>query len=182
MRYGDIYLITGNLDKLKEAERILGRVIKNVKIDLDELQGLDCNKISEHKVLQAWEKVKKPLFVWDQSLYISCLNGFPGPLIKWFWMTVTLDKICQIAHFFGDTKIKASTTLTFYNGKGIRHFTGEARGTIPKKPLGDGGFGWDPIFIPDGSDQTYAQMSPQDKLFHTMNNDAFAKLSKYLKL
>ena len=72
----DIYLITGNKNKLREAEQILKIKLKNVDLDLDEIQELDSDKIAEHKVKQAWELIKKPLFVSDQSLYIHCLNPF----------------------------------------------------------------------------------------------------------
>ena len=86
----ELYLVTGNKDKLREAQQILGEQIKNIDIDLEEIQELDSDKVSEHKAKLAWEKVKRPLITWENALYISCLNDFPGPLIKWFWKTVGL--------------------------------------------------------------------------------------------
>src|SRR3989338_8813147 len=103
----DITLITSNKDKLREAEQILGIKLKNVDLELDEIQELDAKKIAEHKVRQAFSSINKPVFVWDQSIYIDCLNGFPGPLIKWFWTQVGLKKICEIANYFSNHKIRA---------------------------------------------------------------------------
>ena len=177
----DIYLITGNKNKLREAEQILKVKLKNVDLDLDEIQELDSDKIVEHKVKQAWTLIKKPLFVWDQSLYIHCLNDFPGPLIKWFWTKVTLEKICQIANFFDDHKIYTKTTLTYYDGKNMRHFYGVVHGTIPTQQRGTNGFAWDPIFIPEGYDKTFAEMTAEEKNAISMHKIALEKLRDYLK-
>lgn len=176
----DVYLITGNKNKLKEAGQILGIKLKNIELDLDEIQALDSDKISENKVRQAWDKIKKPLFVWDQSLYIHCLNGFPGPLVKWFWETVTLEKICKIAKLFDDNKIYTKTAITFYDGNEIRHFYGIVKGRIPSMPRGKNGFAWDPIFIPDGFDKTFAEMSAEEKNAVSMHRIALEKLRHFL--
>jgi XTP/dITP diphosphohydrolase len=177
----DVYLITGNKNKLREAEQILNMKLKNVELDLDELQGLDSDKIAEAKAKQAWESVHEPLFIWDLSLYIHCLNDFPGPLIKWFWEAVTLDKICLIAKLLKDDKIYAKTTLTFYDGKEMRHFYGVVNGRIPEKPTGTNGYAWDPIFIPDGFDKTFAQMTAEEKNLISMHKIALEKLDGFLK-
>ena len=177
----DIYLITGNKNKLREAEQILGITLKNVALDLDEIQELDSEKIAEHKVTQAWELIKKPLFVWDQSVYIHCLNDFPGPLIKWFWTKVTLEKICQIANFFDDHAIYTKTMLTYYEGKEIRHFYGTVHGTIPTQPRGTLGFAWDPIFVPEGYAKTFAEMTAEEKNAISMHKIALEKLRDFIK-
>ncbi len=177
----EIYLITGNKDKLREAEQILNTKLKHIDLDLEEIQELDSDKISENKARKAWEKVGKPLFVWDQALYIHCLNDFPGPLVKWFWEKVTLDRICKIADALDDDKIYTKTTLTFYDGKEMRHFYGIVRGRIPKTPRGKKGFGWDPIFIPEGFEATFAEMTPEEKNAISMHRIALEQLRDFLK-
>ena len=156
----DITLITSNKDKLREAEEILGIKLKTVDLELDEIQELDAKKIATHKVQQAFAAINKPVFVWDQSIYIDCLNGFPGPLIKWFWQQVTLEKICEIANFYKNPVISTETLLTYHDGQEIHTFVGKSLGQIPKKPRGEKGWGWDPIFIPEGFTTTYAEMEP----------------------
>jgi non-canonical purine NTP pyrophosphatase (RdgB/HAM1 family) len=125
--------------------------------------------------------VRKPLFVWDQSLYIHCLNDFPGPLVKWFWERVTLERICEIANCFRDYKISAKTTLTFYDGKEMRHFYGIVKGRIPGCPRGGNGFAWDPIFIPEGSDKTFADMTSEEKNAISMHRIALEQLREFLE-
>jgi len=176
----DIYFVTGNLNKLREAGQILEFEPKSVKLDLDEIQGLDTDKIAEHKAKQAWEEIKKPLVIWDQSLFINCLNDFPGPLIKWFWEKVTLEKICQVANFLNNRKIYTRTTLTYYDGVQMKHFYGEVYGKIPLEPKGTNGFAWDPIFIPEGYDKTFAEMTAEEKNAISMHRIALEKLRDYL--
>jgi non-canonical purine NTP pyrophosphatase (RdgB/HAM1 family) len=175
------YFITGNKGKLAEIERILGFPVKHIELDLDELQEMDERKIVEHKVRQAWEKIEKPVIVWDGSVYLSCLNGFPGPLIKWFWQTVSLEKVCKLAALMKDNKVKAKTTLAFFDGENIQYFEAEEWGTIPNSPRGEGGFGWDSIFVPDGSQKTFAEMESDNPLLHLFNNQVFTQLNHYLQ-
>ncbi|MBW3003270.1 non-canonical purine NTP pyrophosphatase [Candidatus Woesearchaeota archaeon] len=176
----DLYLVTGNKNKLREAEHILGIKLKNIDIDLHEIQELDPEKIAEHKVKQAYNIVKQPLFVWDQSINIECLNGFPGPLIKWFWTRVTLKKICEIANFYKNNKVSASTVLTYYDGKTLKHFYGEIKGTIPDQPTGEKGWGWDPIFVPEGHDKTYAEFLPEEVVKLRSHRIAIERLKDFL--
>ncbi len=177
----DIYLITGNENKLREAEQILGIKLKSLDLGLDEIQELDSDKVAEHKVRQARGILRDPLFIWDQSLYIHCLNDFPGPLVKWFWTQVTLEKICEIANYFNDHKVYTKTTLTYYEDETVKHFYGVVHGTIPQEPRGANGFAWDPIFIPEGHDRTFAEMTPEEKNAISMHRVALEKLRDYLK-
>lgn len=172
--------LTGNQNKIREARKILGIDIKHHNLDLDELQELDPFLISDHKVKQGWEAIQEPLFVMDQSIYIDCLNGFPGPLIKWFWEQVTLEKICEIAQFYNNPKIYTETLVTLYDGKAVQHFTGRIDGTIPPTPRGDKGWGWDPIFIPEGQTLTYSEIEPEEVLGMRSHKIALEKLRDYL--
>jgi non-canonical purine NTP pyrophosphatase (RdgB/HAM1 family) len=176
----NVCFITGNPHKIREAEQILNTKLRVENIDLDEIQEIDAFRVSEQKAMQAFELLKKPVVVWDQSLYIDCLNGFPGPLVKWFWKTVTLEKICEIAHKLQDKNISAITMLTYYDGKIMEHFVGEIKGKIPSKPRGKKGFAWDPVFIPDGDDKTFAEMTSEEKNSISMHRIALKKLKRFL--
>ena len=176
----DIIFVTGNKHKISDAQKILGFKLNHKDIDLDEIQELDSDKVSNHKVLQAYTIVKQPVVVFDQSIYISCLNDFPGPLIKWFWKIVTLEKICEIANHFNNHKISTKTTITYYDGKEIRHFYGIIKGLIPSEPKGESGFGWDPIFIPEGYDKSFAEISNEEKNKISHYRLALEELRKFL--
>ena len=149
---------------------------------MDELQELDPIKIADHKARQAWNKIQKPVVVWDTSVYIDCLNGFPGPLIKWFWQQVTLERICEIAKMFNNQKIYNETILTYFDGKEIQHFMGKYNGTIPNEPRGEYGWGWDKIFIPEGQDKTGAELLPEEVVNFRSHRIALEKLKDWFKI
>lgn len=175
-----LHLITGNKDKLREAERILGMQLVSTHVELVEIQDRDPMKIAEHKVREAWNIVKEPVFVWDQAVYIDCLNDFPGPFIKWFWEQVTLEKICQIANFYNNDKIATETALAYFDGNTVKIFTARTEGTMPQAPRGEKGWGWDPIFIPQGGTKTYAEMDEEEVLQFRTHRVTLEKLKNYL--
>lgn len=174
------HFITGNKDKLREVEAILGLKVSHTNIDLDEIQSMNPHIVAKHKVLHAWEVVGEPVFVLDQSIYIGCLNGFPGPLIKWFWTEVGLEKICDIVRHYEDKSIYAESIVTYYDGEEVRYFSGTVQGNIPDKPRGDKGWGWDPIFIPDGYDKTNAEFEPEQVLDLRSHKVALEKFRDFL--
>ncbi len=174
-----ICFITGNEDKLRVAESILGFMPDHKKIDLDEIQGVNPDSIAEHKARHAWDSIKQPV-TWDVSLHIDCLHGFPGPLVRWFWEEVGGEKICAIARLFNDQRIQAQTILTLFDGVRCTHFHGVVSGQIPPSPRGTNGFAWDPIFVPEGHIQTFAEMTPEEKNLASPHIIALQKLRDYL--
>src|SRR5262245_50066420 len=174
-------LVSGNLDKVRVVEAVVGHPIDQVELDLDEIQELDQEKISEHKARQAWELVRRPLVVWDMAVYIECLNGFPGPLIKWFWQQVGLERICEIAHLLNNDRMRVVSYLTYVDESRLVHFTGEIRGTVAPVPRGTRGFGWDAIFIEDGYDKTSAELKEADPTYHLIRREVFRDLESYLE-
>ena len=176
----DIVFITGNENKIKEARELLGINVGHEKIDLDEIQSLDPKVVISHKLDQAYDLLKKPVFVEDVSLELSALNGFPGPLIKFFLNSLGRQKICDIVHSLHDTKVVAKATIGYKDDKSVRFFEGSVLGDIAKSPLGDSGFGWDPIFIRKGESKSFAQMSLEDKNKNSHRSVAFEKFKNWL--
>ena len=89
----NIYLISGNEGKLREFQSIIPQV-KNIRLELDEIQSLDPIKIIEHKLNSAKNKLNNEginfdyIIVEDTSLFIDSLNGLPGPFIKFFLKSI----------------------------------------------------------------------------------------------
>jgi inosine triphosphate pyrophosphatase len=173
-------LVSGNLEKVRVVEAVVGRPIDHVELDLDEIQELDQAKISAHKARQAWEIVRRPLVVWDMAVYLDCLNGFPGPLIKWFWQQVGLDRICEIARLTNDDRMTVVSYLTYVDESRLVHFTGTIHGTVAREPRGRGGFGWDAIFVEDGYDKTSAELKETDPTYHLIRREVFHELESFL--
>lgn len=173
-------LLTGNKDKIREAESILGFLPETYEFDLEEIQSLNPKEVVEHKVKQAYSMLKKPVFVWDVSLEFSALNSFPGPLIKFFWKSVSLEKICEIITHLGDNRVIARTTLAYFDGSKTHFFEGITQGFVPENPRGDKGWAFDPIFIPEGSVKTFGEMELDEKNVFSMHRKALKQLKEFL--
>src|SRR5262245_20441317 len=152
----DWVFVTSSKEKHTEAERILGRRIIHQAIDLPELQSLRVEDVARKKAELAYERLScAPVIVEDTGLYITCWNGLPGALIRWFEKTVGLEGICRMLDGFDDRSARAQTIVATCDGS-TRLFSGEAFGRIADSPRGENGFGWDRIFIPTGESRTFA--------------------------
>ena len=170
--------VTGNEGKIKEFETILGYKINNVDLDLKEIQSVDVKEVAQEKARQAYEILKEPVIVDDTGLYLEELNGLPGALVKFFVKNLTLKQICNLIS--ENRKAKAITCIAFFNGKEMRVAEAEVKGTITKEPRGENGFGWDPIFLPDGSDKTFGELTSEEKQSRFMRHEAIDKLRDIL--
>ena len=175
-----IYFVTGNKNKLKEVRAIMPE-IEGSELDLSEIQELEPKKILEVKLEEAKKcKPNTNLIVEDLSLEIKGMNGSPGPLIKWFLKSVGREGVYKMAKMFGNQKAVARVTLGFANEKGEnKYFEGIVKGKIVE-PRGESDFGWDPIFVPDGYDKTFAEMGMEEKNKISYRKIALEKLKEYL--
>lgn len=154
--------ITGNQNKAEYLVRFLGADIDHKKLELDEIQSLDLHEIVEHKVRQAYGKVKVPVLVEDVALEFNALSGLPGPFIKFFVETTGLNKLCRMLDSFDDRTALARCTFGYYDGKVLKLFDGQISGEIADKPRGMNGYGWDQVFMPDGyNGKTRAELSQE---------------------
>ncbi len=171
-----IYFATGNKEKAKEAEYILGRNVEIADLELDEIQSTDLEKIAIHKLTQAYEKLKSPVIVDDVALEIDVWDGFPGPFVK-FIHDKNNKRILRMLKNEKNREATLICTLGYHDGKKIHCFTGKLRVTISKKELGENGWGLDPILIPKGKKLTFSQMTEKEK-----NSDSHrARALKLLK-
>jgi len=65
-------------------------------MDLDEIQSLNLREIVEHKVRQAYDKIKNPVLVEDVSLEFTALGRLPGPFIRFFVEEMSMEQICSL--------------------------------------------------------------------------------------
>lgn len=174
-----IQFITGNEGKLKEVKAIISNV-EGVKLDLPEIQDNNAEKIIEVKLLEAMKLARGLLMAEDTSLYFECLNGLPGPLIKWFLEKLGNKGLYEIAEKFGNFNAEARTIIGYSDGSGqIRFFSGVIKGKIVS-PKGNSGFGWDQIFQPDGYSKSFAELNSAEKNAISMRRIALEKLKNHL--
>ena len=156
--------MTTNEHKRREVERILGVELERAALeprDIPEVQALDFAEVAAHKARSAYDALGRPpypVLVEDSGLVVGAWNGLPGALTKWFLSSVgnegLLGMLCG-----GDRRASAVCAVAVADSRGeVRVFRGEVGGSIAPEPRGEGGFGWDPIFVPEGGELTYAQM------------------------
>lgn len=149
-------------------------------MDLPEIQEIDARKIIEEKSGEAVKNNKGEFFCEDTSLYVNCLNGLPGPLIKWFLETVGDRGIFDMIGGREDRSAVARTIVGYSDGDNVAFFEGEVRGEIVL-PRGENGFGWDKLFLPEGSDKTFGEMDLGEKNKFSMRKMALVRLRDYLE-
>ncbi|MCW1949199.1 MAG: non-canonical purine NTP pyrophosphatase [Candidatus Shapirobacteria bacterium] len=176
-----IYFVTGNKNKLKEVQMIMPE-IEGLELDLPEIQELDHKKVVEYKLNEA--RKDRPglnLMIEDLSMEIDGMNGLPGPLIKWFLKSVGREGIYKMAKMFGNQRAVATEILGYVDSDGkMMFFEGIVKGKIVE-PAGESDFGWDPIFVPEGSDKTFAEMGVEEKNKISHRKIALEKLKEYLE-
>lgn len=174
--------ITGNQHKADYLAKLLGIELQHQKVDLDEIQSVDLEKIVEHKARQAYGIIKRPVLVEDVALGFTALDGLPGPFIKFFVEADNgLENLCRMLDGFSDRGARAECVFAYYDGVRCEIIKGGLSGTIADHPRGEGGFGWDKIFCPEGYEgQTRAELilEQNEKTYQTIK--PIAKLRAFL--
>ncbi|MGP4113991.1 RdgB/HAM1 family non-canonical purine NTP pyrophosphatase [Streptomyces sp. 4N509B] len=156
-------LVTGNEGKAREFTTLLGIEIVPVKEELIEIQSLDVMEVARRKAADAYSKLRRPVLVDDTGLHLKAWNGLPGALIRWFVDQVKIEGILNMAAGVSDRSATAIAALGFADANGTRVVSGTLHGTLATVQRGNGGFGWDSIFVPAGWDITFAEMSSEQK-------------------
>lgn len=173
--------LTGNQHKAEHLAKWLGRPIKHHKLDLDEIQSLDIHAVTEHKVRQAYAVLGTPTLVEDVALTFTAAGRLPGTFVKWFIEEVGNEGLCKFADTLEHREAIASVCYALYDGKKLHFFENHVKGTVAPKPRGERGFGWDPVFIPDGQPKTYAELEDHELQPYSVRAAAVDKLKKYLQ-
>jgi len=156
-------ILTSNENKAQEFSRLLDVELERVAVDIPEIQETDVTVVARKKAEEGFSKLNRPCFVDDTGLTVHAWGNLPGALIKWFIDNVGNNGF--IAMLGGTTSRKATVTtaLGYCDKNGSQVFVGELHGTIASAPRGNNGFGYDPIFIPEGQDKTFAEMTDAER-------------------
>lgn len=176
--------VTGNPSKAEQLgwHLHLENPPAHAKVDAEEIQSLDLAKVVEHKVRSAYQLLGSPVLVEDISLCFTALGMLPGPLIKWFLQELGNDGLARLVDAYPDRNAVATVAFAYFDGQEVQQFYGETLGSIATEPRGEQGFGWDPVFIPQGSALTWAEMSKEEQMQSSVRRLALEKLSAALYL
>lgn len=188
LRGVEALLVTSNHNKAREAAEILGVELRTVALDLPEMQDLDVARVAAVKAAAAREVLEdpdSPVLVEDSGLVVGAWNGLPGALTKWFLASVGNEGLLKMLLGEDDRSARAVCAVAVATSDSVRVFVGEVGGSIAHEPRGVEGFGWDPIFVPEGYTQTYAELGPRKhqvshraRAFHAAREAFRAKLEE----
>jgi non-canonical purine NTP pyrophosphatase (RdgB/HAM1 family) len=119
--------------------------------------------VLRHKLAAALAAVGAPVVVEETGLELDALHGFPGPLVKWMLAAIGPEGIARTTGALGDSRARAVCLLAWSDGDRTVIARGETAGELVLPPRGTGGFGWDPVFRPDGETRTYGELTEGEK-------------------
>ena len=192
-----IIAASSNEHKIKEIQDIMGKFGMDV-ISRDEAgvppfeieeDGKTFEENSFKKAAEIMRVTGQPTIADDSGLMVDYLGGAPGVYSARFAGEQCDDeknnmKLLSMLEGLTDVdraaKFVSVITLMFPNGDTLVA-RGECPGRIIEIPTGENGFGYDPLFVPDGYDKTFAQLSPEEKNLISHRARALKKLEELLK-
>jgi XTP/dITP diphosphohydrolase len=183
---------TNNQHKLQEVANLLPSYIQLVGLadigcteELAETTGTIPGN-SRQKAEYVFSHYKTPCFADDSGLEVAALNGAPGVDSAYYagpQKSFSDNVNLLLKNMDGVTERSAQfiTVITLMTEKGVWQFDGVLKGKIITERRGEGGFGYDPVFLPDGHSRTLAEMSMEEKNKISHRSMAVQKLMAFLQ-
>jgi len=182
--------VTSNVGKLAEAQDFLlpaGLTVEGVSRDIIlqvvEPQSPSLKTISSSKleqVLSLFDDDGVPTFVEDAGLFIEAWGGFPGPFSSFAHSTLGCSGLISLMRGLSDRRAHFKAVIAMHLDGQTHHFEGRIDGSIAQSIDGDEGFGFDPIFIPEGESSTFARLGDSYKRRHSHRTRALENLLRLL--
>lgn len=185
---------TGNQKKLKEAREILKDFyeVKSIKEfdDVEDNWVEDKETFSGNSLIKAravFGQLQLPVIADDSGLSVEALNNEPGVYSARYAgeNASDQDNLELLLSNLGNEENRTArfiTAISYINNDGLEYlFDGEILGSITHEPIGENGFGYDPIFIPKGYSETFAQMDAEQKNSMSHRGKALQALLAFLE-
>jgi XTP/dITP diphosphohydrolase len=186
-----IIFASSNEHKISEIRSILGNSFTllslsdiNIKDDIPENEPhLEGNALAKARYVH--NATGKDVFADDTGLEISALNGLPGVHSARFAgenkdSLANIEKVLSLLGEAVNRRARFRTVIALILENKEYIFEGIVTGTIINEKRGNGGFGYDPVFIPEGKNLTFAEMEPAEKNRISHRARAFEKLREFL--
>ena len=163
----ELFFVSNNIHKYSEIkiilkDRLIDIDLKFYKQNIIEIQDKKIKKIAIEKSISAYNKVKKPIIIEDDGLFIKSLNGFPGQYSSYVFKSIGNKGIIKLLKGSRDRSATFKSIFVYNNGKITKIFTGQIDGTI-SKTITTGGWGYDPIFKPHKINITLAKLNESNQ-------------------
>jgi XTP/dITP diphosphohydrolase len=187
----DLVFATNNNNKLREINHLLGNSFKlysladlNMDEDIPENEPtLEGNAM--HKARQIYSVAGMNVFADDTGLECEALNGAPGVHSARFAgdnkdSNANIEKLLKLLEGNPDRRARFRTVIALIYNEREYLFEGSINGRIITEKRGKEGFGYDPVFVPEGNNLTFAEMNLKEKNKISHRARAFEKLRKFL--
>ena len=186
-----IVFASHNAHKTEEMRRICGERFRIVSLadlgcdtDIPE-NGLTLEENAEAKVRWVYERYGMECFADDTGLEVDALGGAPGVHTARFAgpecdTRANVDLLLERLRGVSDRRARFRTVICLILGGEEHFFEGIVEGRIAERESGTEGFGYDPLFVPDGSDRSFARMSAEEKNALSHRGRAVRRLADYL--
>lgn len=184
---------TKNLGKVREVSQLIGeKYFELLSLnDFDNVEEIieDGNSFAENAVKKAkfvFKKFGLPVVADDSGLVVEQLNGAPGIYsARYAGINATDEEnnkklISQLIMFPMPHKAKFVCSAVYFDGEKLLESNGEISGQVIHEPRGKNGFGYDPLFIPDGYNKTSAELELEEKNKISHRSKAFKSLVKLI--
>lgn len=187
----EIIFATHNKHKVEEIRQVIGNKIQITSLselgerkDIPET-GDTLKENARQKAVYIYNKYKKDCFADDTGLEVDALGGRPGVYSARYAgekcsFDDNIDKLLDELDGNTNRKARFRTVICLIEDGKEKFFEGECKGVITTERYGKKGFGYDPVFIPDGYGESFAEMSGEDKNKISHRGIATRKLIDYL--
>ena len=192
IKHIDLIFATGNQNKLLEINKIIPNNVKIISLkdlkfsdDIPENENtIEGNAIYKAKYI--YNKFNTNVFSDDTGLEVEALNGEPGVYSARYAGEAcdsndNINKLLKKLKKKKNRSARFKTIIALIIKNKIHTFEGIINGEILKNPIGENGFGYDSIFIPNNFSQTFGQMGKRKKMLLDHRYIAFKKLKKKIK-
>lgn len=170
-----------NQNKFGEVRSILAPhniAVEFAKMELVEVQSDSLEEIAREKAKSAYAKVGRPVIVEDDGLFVDALAGFPGQYSSYVFKTIGNAGILKLLEGSQSRSAHFRSIIAYSDGTRVQLFEGKAAGRIAYKAA-RGGWGYDPIFVPEGASATFAELA--NKNDHSHRRKALDKFAAWLR-
>ena len=184
-----VFFATGNIHKFNETRSILAKLgiaVGMLRVKGGEMQSDSLMEIAQASAREAFKRCGLPVIVEDAGLFIDALKGFPGPYAAYAYKTIGNKGLLKLLKGVENRKARFQSAIAYCDSeaKAPLVFEGEAEGEITaeeRKGSGKAGFGFDPIFKPNGSAKTFAEMTLEEKNGFSHRAKAVRKFAEWYK-
>lgn len=179
-----IYFATSNDSKFAEAALVLGEYglsLGRIRTKGTELQSDDVALVASAAASELASRQHRPLFVEDTGLFVKSLGGFPGAYAAFVNRTIGPRGLLRLMAGSDQRSAEFVGAVAYVEGSHRpRVFTGRLKGSIALRLRGRHGFGFDPVFIPEGTKRTLGELSLREKCLVSHRSRALRAMGEWL--